>query len=221
MADILELIARTSDGVLAVDADQRIILWNEAAETLLGFQAREVLGKLCYEVLGGRDAAGRPLCRKGCLTHAMARREEPPPAHDLATHTRDGREIWLNVTTVVVPATKRRGPFTVIHIFRDVSQQKQVERFVQRLLSSATTLSWLHQADPPLDPPAVEAPGTLTAREAEVLRLMASGASTKAISEKLCISPATVKNHSRHILAKLEAHSRLEAVAVAFRHGLM
>ena len=54
-------------------------------------------------------------------------------------------------------------------------------------------------------------------REDEVLRLLAEGLDGFAISEKLFISPATVRNHVQHILTKLEVHSRLEAVTLALR----
>jgi LuxR family transcriptional regulator, regulator of acetate metabolism len=53
----------------------------------------------------------------------------------------------------------------------------------------------------------------LTSRELEVLRLMAEGASNAAIGEALVISQATVKSHVRHILRKLGARNRTEAVS--------
>lgn len=55
---------------------------------------------------------------------------------------------------------------------------------------------------------------TLTARELEVLHLMAEGASNAAIGTALVISQATVKSHVRHILRKLGAANRTEAVSV-------
>lgn len=61
------------------------------------------------------------------------------------------------------------------------------------------------------------APGrltTLTARELEVLKLMSEGASNAAIGEALVISQATVKSHVRHILRKLGAANRTEAVSL-------
>jgi LuxR family transcriptional regulator, regulator of acetate metabolism len=66
------------------------------------------------------------------------------------------------------------------------------------------------------------APGrlaTLTARELEVLHLMADGASNAAIGEALVISQATVKSHVRHILRKLGAANRTEAVSVFLATG--
>ena len=59
--------------------------------------------------------------------------------------------------------------------------------------------------------------GALTRRELEILRLVATGASTKTAADTLHVSPATVRNHIQNILAKLGAHSRLEAVALATR----
>lgn len=56
---------------------------------------------------------------------------------------------------------------------------------------------------------------SLTERELEVLRLMAQGASNQAIAEKLFITVGTVKSHINHVLGKLHAHNRNEAVARA------
>lgn len=61
----------------------------------------------------------------------------------------------------------------------------------------------------------------LTSRELELLRLVAAGKSTVAISSELFLSVHTVRNHIARILTKLQAHTRLEAVAVAVRHGLI
>ncbi len=61
----------------------------------------------------------------------------------------------------------------------------------------------------------------LTVRELEVLRLLASGASTVVSADLLGISTATLRAHVQAILRKLGAHSRLEAVAEAARLGLI
>jgi DNA-binding NarL/FixJ family response regulator len=61
----------------------------------------------------------------------------------------------------------------------------------------------------------------LTAREREVLQLLAEGCAAAEISRELCISRVTVRNHTQHILAKLGLHSKLEAVAYAYRRGLI
>lgn len=61
-------------------------------------------------------------------------------------------------------------------------------------------------------------PAHLTPRQAEVLRLLEQGRSTKQIAQELHLSTETVKNHVRHLLRALGVNTRLEAVAAA-RHG--
>jgi two-component system response regulator DesR len=61
----------------------------------------------------------------------------------------------------------------------------------------------------------------LTPREIEVLRLVAAGNTTKRIAERLFISPTTVNNHVAHILNKMSARTRLEAVRRAEKAGLI
>lgn len=61
----------------------------------------------------------------------------------------------------------------------------------------------------------------LTARERDVLQLMTEGLSNQVIADRLYVSLNTVRNHSRNVLAKLGAHSKLEAVSIAIRLGLV
>ncbi len=61
----------------------------------------------------------------------------------------------------------------------------------------------------------------LTPREHEVLRHLSKGLTNKAIADKLSISPATVKIHVEHIIAKLEVSDRTEAAAMAASFGLL
>jgi DNA-binding NarL/FixJ family response regulator len=69
-------------------------------------------------------------------------------------------------------------------------------------------------------PPTLDVRG-LTAREMEVLRLLAAGQSNREIADALFISPRTVKAHVTVIMAKLGVGSRTGAVAYAHRHGLV
>jgi DNA-binding NarL/FixJ family response regulator len=61
----------------------------------------------------------------------------------------------------------------------------------------------------------------LTRREKEILGSLALGMGTAAIARELSISPATVRNHVQRILAKLQVHSRLAAVARGYATGLV
>ena len=60
----------------------------------------------------------------------------------------------------------------------------------------------------------------LTARELDVLRLLAAGASNREIGERLFISPGTVGRHVANVFGKLGVNSRAKATAFAHRHGL-
>jgi DNA-binding NarL/FixJ family response regulator len=69
-----------------------------------------------------------------------------------------------------------------------------------------------------------EAPGSaqsLTRREIEVLQLLADGCSTKQLAETLGLSLNTVRNHVQSAINRLGAHSKLEAVSIAIRQGLI
>ncbi|MEA2530243.1 MAG: hypothetical protein QOG89_1887, partial [Thermomicrobiales bacterium] len=63
-------------------------------------------------------------------------------------------------------------------------------------------------------------PAGLSAREVEVLRLVAAGLSNAEIAERLFLSPNTVKAHVAHVLAKIGVHNRAAATEFALRHGL-
>jgi DNA-binding CsgD family transcriptional regulator len=65
------------------------------------------------------------------------------------------------------------------------------------------------------------APGGLTGREVEVLRLVADGASNAAVAEQLTISERTVERHISNIFLKLGVSSRTQAARFAFEHGLV
>ena len=60
-----------------------------------------------------------------------------------------------------------------------------------------------------------------TGREVEVLALVAEGLPNRVVGERLYLSVHTVRNHVQRILEKLHVHSKLEAVAVAVREGVI
>ncbi|MGN6812567.1 MAG: helix-turn-helix transcriptional regulator [Thermomicrobiales bacterium] len=69
--------------------------------------------------------------------------------------------------------------------------------------------------------PAASLPVALSAREIEVLRLLAAGLDTPAIAASLTRSPHTVRRHIEHLYRKIDAHNKADAIAYAFRHHLV
>jgi DNA-binding NarL/FixJ family response regulator len=62
---------------------------------------------------------------------------------------------------------------------------------------------------------------TLTARQREILQMLADGMQTDAVARQLGLSTETVRTHTKRILAKLHADTRTQAVAIAIRNGLI
>jgi two-component system response regulator DevR len=62
---------------------------------------------------------------------------------------------------------------------------------------------------------------TLTARQREILQMLADGMQTDAVAKRLGLSTETVRTHTKRILAKLHADTRTQAVAIAIRNGLI
>lgn len=201
---VRDALARATDGVFTVTADGTIAMWNPAAMRIMGFSAQEVSGELSCRLFVGADGGDR-LCYRGC--HGMAPVGPAKNAHgfDVHTRTKAGRPVWLNVDALAVPGASGRD-WLAIHLFRDVTRMKVLLRLVEERLLGRT--------------PRGEA-GSLTRREREVLRLLTSGLNTRAVAERLHVSPATVRNHVQKILDKLGVHSRLEAVAYAHSNRLI
>jgi DNA-binding NarL/FixJ family response regulator len=62
---------------------------------------------------------------------------------------------------------------------------------------------------------------TLTARQGEILQMLANGMQTDAVARQLGLSTETVRTHTKRILAKLDADTRTQAVAIGIRNGLI
>jgi PAS domain S-box-containing protein len=206
--------------VFAVDCRQSIILWNQRATRILGFTAEEVLGKKCYKIVGGRDARGCDVCRRDCNAIASAQGLQPAPTTDLLAQIKGGADVWLNLSTVIVPS-RRRDLSVLVHLFREVTRDHDVLSVAQDLADMVSTHASKKRIRRSRDVSSRSTRVELTRREHEILILLASGVSTDVIAEKLHISPRTVRNHVNNTLGKLDVHSRLEAVAYSIRTGLI
>ena len=110
---------------------------------------------------------------------------------------------------------------------RVASGQASLDPAVQMYLVEAiatTTTTTTTSPDATSDPPVSavpQLPDGLTPREAEVLGLIGAGLSNTEIAAQLFVSEATVKSHVNHMLPKIGARDRAQAVGYAYRHGLV
>ncbi len=212
--DLLRSIDACGDSVFVVDEGWTIVHWNPVAEAAFGRSAAEVRGRPCYEVIAGIDGGGREVCRARCEKWALARRGIRVRNFDL--RVRPAHDVWVNVSIMPIPDPSGR-PLALAHVVRNVDRVKRLEHFVRNIASSAEDILTPRPTNGTHSDPS---PVHLTARELEVLDLLAHGARTDAIAERLGISRHTVHNHVAIVLNKLGVHSRAAAVAYAFEHHL-
>jgi DNA-binding CsgD family transcriptional regulator len=212
---VLDLFAQSETPALATDSHGHVVSWNCAAERAFGRTSNQVLGRRCYEVMGGRDVFGNPFCYENCAVLSMARKGESVRCFEM-TVVSAPRPAQVSVTVVHVPGSSPEK-VTLVHLMQPIDEQGRLARALEQLGA--------REQAPAAAQPAVcgavalaKAP-PLTEREREVMGLVAAGLQNKEVAQKLGISPATVRNHVHNILEKLEVHSKLEAVSLAFRQG--
>jgi DNA-binding NarL/FixJ family response regulator len=111
--------------------------------------------------------------------------------------------------------TKDAGAEEIRHALQQIADGRAaIDPAVQHHLLDAILTG------PGPDGPGAHLPDGLTAREVEVLRLIAQGLSNAQIAEQLFVNQSTVKTHINHLFAKTGVRDRAQAVTYAFQHGL-
>jgi len=214
--EAIDLLSKSGEAAFAIDSGDRIVYWNRGCEELLGFEPQKVLGKHCYDVMGGHDENGNVYCYRNCPVADQARNEDLPevrPFH-LLVKDRAGKEKRLAISMFSVPAV-RPSLSAVIHVIREEgAPPSPLEKSLAESSAAAPAPRW------PMTTPEGQKV-ELTTREKEILRCLAEGLSTPAISDRLFIAPVTVRNHVQNILQKLDVHTKLAAVVFAYRHKLI
>ncbi|MCO5333529.1 MAG: LuxR C-terminal-related transcriptional regulator, partial [Pyrinomonadaceae bacterium] len=145
-------------------------------------------------------------------------KHNPVRNFDLQVTTPKGRQ-WCNVSVLIADDAGLKHPYT-IHILRQINTRKRLELLVKDFLVSEIDLPEREAAAVIQSSRSPVGETELTQRELEILKLLATGQTSTAMGKALHISRNTVDNHVQHILKKLNAHSRLEAVRIAERAGL-
>jgi PAS domain S-box-containing protein len=210
-------VFESADATFSTDSQQRIVAWNDAAERLFGYRADEVVGAYCCDILRACSGANCRYCLQMLLPAGRIRAGLAAPCFEIAALTRDGSEKHVHVSTVVARA--RSGGKRLVHICHDdAGHPRQGERVELTPPGGGVRAPAVDVAAWRAHPTSSRA---LTSRECEVLRHLARGRRTAEIAAALDISPLTARNHVLHAMDKLGAHTRLEAIMLASRKGLI
>ncbi len=192
----VEALRGSAHGVLLSSADGRVCFCNAAAARLLGTASLVAEGRPCWTVGRLETLDGDPFCGPDCpiRRHGRAGRLGELDRVVLRTRPPDSTDVELITFLVEQPSRER---LAALHILLPVLP---AEAFWADSRNAA-------------GPDDVELlPSRISAREMEVLHLLARGLKTAAIASTLRISPVTVRTHVQRILKKLGLHRRLEAV---------
>lgn len=216
--EVRSLVNGTADPAYALDKDGLIVAWNPASAAFFGVSESDAMGQSCSVLLKGKDETGR-ICSEDCNVKQHARNCQPIRSYDVQVDA-EGARRWCNMSILIAGGRSSRSQYT-IHVARPADLQKRFEHLIRDFVASETDLPAvsIERLMKPKNSPAklIE----LSIREREVLRLIADGNTTAQIAEKLFISPTTVNNHVAHILRKMTAKTRLEAVRRAEKAGLI
>ena len=212
-----DLVHRSLDAMFAIDGNQRVVVWNQACEDLTGISAAQAMGSHCNELLHGHEPSGRPFCRKNCPLNRLSQGGPPPPNFAMRISGKGGDTIQLNVGTMLMPSPAE-GEWMVVHVMRRGHSKPSPDWFERDDPANTIAGNAQAQAD---NARGSHGLGLMTEREREILRLLTHGLATDSISAHLHISTTTVRNHIQRLMAKLNVHSRIEAVNHAHRHQLV
>jgi DNA-binding CsgD family transcriptional regulator len=210
--DALDLLAETAVAACGIDRRHKIVYWNDAASDLLGWQAPDALGRACYEVFTAHDIFGNVCCFRDCGVAVASSRGETAAPFVMNAQHRDGTPVRLVTRTVALPSPGADYR-TLVHLFEN-GDAAALESVLARVRAAVAP-----RPEPPAGPP--EATITLSPREHQILELLAAGYGSINIAARLGLSHATVRNHVQHLLRRLDVHSQVEAVSLAFRRGML
>ncbi len=211
--DPLSLIGESSAAAFAVDRNDRLIYWNAGAEAILGWKAADVVGTFCFDALKGRDSFGNVYCSRDCPIMTGVAQGEIIHPYVMQVTKKNGLPENLLVRAVPLPGPGPR--FTCLMHFIESGNGAEIDALIGR----CRTLFHGDAPAPLPDPPQAISVSPLTQREREIVTLLSNGYLALNIAARLNLSHATVRNHIQNILRKLDVHSQVEAVSVAFRRG--
>ncbi len=211
--DIFALLAVSRFGACATTADGTVVFWNRRAEQILGSTAGQMLGRRLTQAPGGGGSDNPPAP------------SEPGDGASLEPDTvsircASGEHRQLSVTTLTVTGHAEHSELR-LHLFDEPVGHVQPQQPAAQGDAQGTSSKLTANSAALGESGTTAAVPKLSARETEVLRLVAEGHSSDRIARDLDISIHTVRNHVRSFRRKLKAKTKLEAVVTAMQHGIL
>lgn len=194
----------TGDAAFAVDRHGTTVFWNSAAAKTFGCPASTALGQKCWKLLPGHDSYDNSYCHEHCTLKEIAFRHQPVNGFQAALETTSAGRKQFNISCLTILHDPDNE--LLLHICRPEKETSEDSNKRNQMTTR---------------PSANKPYGELTRREREALVLMAGGKNNREIASVKGISVTTVLNHIQHLLQKLKVHSRLEAVLLAWKQGLI
>lgn len=217
------------EAAFMVDMNQRIVVWNRAAELLLGHRAEDVLGRRCFEALAPEGASAGHPCGQDCPVIVNARRNRATRALDVSVAKGQQGRRWVAMSSAVVRSGT--GHKRLLHVLRDATRVYELDDTFARAVTHAQGNGEPFAAEGDHagagvgaghgSPDSSGSHGLLTQRELQVLHLLVRGLSTPQMAEALGVSRVTARNHVGNLMEKLNATTRLQAVVIAAEMGLL
>lgn len=229
--ETLELVTQQmAAAVTRCSRDFRYLWANQACAELLQRPVDQIIGRRIADVLGKATFES--------LRHHFDRvlRGEKVSYEEQVNYRGVGRR-WISAT--YIPARDSRGAVDGwVAVILDITDRKQLEEKLhqsqERLTAGIASAMGAIEGYVRTGRAGSEETGntaslesrrrrlqSLTPRERQILRLLASGASTSRMAESLNVSETTVRNHVQNVFTKLEVHSRVECVALAHQLGFL
>lgn len=209
------VLANIRDPVQVLDREHRILWCNTVTSEGRVWRAEDLVGRICHEEFFDRPTPC-PDCPIGEV-FATGRSHVQEKIFPMS----DGSHRWREVHSYPIHGPDGRTAF-VVKIGFDITSQKRKQGRLEKYL--AYLENSLHN-DPGDGPERTARQAReefgLTAREQEVLRLLAEGFSNPQIAKILDVSPHTVKTHVVHVYDKLGVGDRAQAAVWAVRLGLV
>ena len=120
MEEYLHVFGRTGDCAVIIDSQQEIVYWNASAEKVLGYSAREAVGKQCWDLFHGRTEDGKHICQPNCHVITKINRGETIGHFNLVVKNYEGEDVVINISTLNISKGDENPQPALVQLSREV-----------------------------------------------------------------------------------------------------